>query len=122
MNKETLQPDSLNGLINSLNLFSSFKTSKPPSVVRSSLFSGTRHTAWGLCLSAIFCISSVAAISKFNGMFKAAINPSISSSRIWRRSSLRCAVMPSAPSFWARIAASTGSGYILPLAFRIVAT
>ena len=45
-------------------LFSSRATSSPPSVVRSSRFSGTMQTACGLWRRAIFCISGVAAISK----------------------------------------------------------
>ena len=47
--------------------FSSLATSSPPSVVRSSRFSGTMQTAWGRWRRAIRCISSVAAISKLSG-------------------------------------------------------
>ena len=49
------------------NLFSSVITSRPPYVVLSSLFSGTKQTALGMSSVAIFCISSVAAISKLTG-------------------------------------------------------
>ena len=44
------------------------------------------------------------------------------SSVMWRRSSRRCAVMPSAPASAARMAARTGSGWSPPRAFRMVAT
>ena len=44
-----------------------FTISKPPSVVISNLFSGTKHTLSGLASKAIFNISSVGAISKFKG-------------------------------------------------------
>ena len=43
-------------------------------------------------------ISRVAAISKFSGLVSCAFSRAMSSSRIWRRSSRRCAVMPSAPA------------------------
>ena len=46
----------------------------------------------------------------------------MSSSRIWRRSSRRCAVMPSAPASIASSAARTGSGTAPPRALRTVAT
>ena len=55
------------------------------------------HEAGGMrpVASAIATISSVAAISKFSGLEMAAFSRAMSSSRIWRRSSRRCAVMPS---------------------------
>ena len=71
-------------------------TSRPPSVVRSVRFSGTRHAACGFTSSAMSSIRSVAAISKFSGFDIAAFRRRMSSSRIWRRSSRRCAVTPSA--------------------------
>ena len=46
----------------------------------------------------------------------------MSPSVMWRRSSRRCAVMPSAPAFSASSAARTGSGSPPPRAFRTVAT
>ncbi len=46
----------------------------------------------------------------------------MSSSRIWRRSSRRCAVIPSAPAASASLAARTGSGTAPPRALRTVAT
>ncbi len=61
-------------------------------------------------LSAMSTISRVAAISKFSGLVKAfALScESSSPSRIWRRSSRRCAVMPSAPASTASSAAFRG--------------
>src|SRR3569832_296563 len=47
---------------------------------------------------------------------------SMASSEIWRRSSRKCAVIPSAPAAAASRAARNGSGYGAPRAFRIVAT
>ena len=73
-------------------------TSSPPSVVRSSRRSGTRQTACGRWRSAIACISSVAAISRLSGSVSSAISAAMSASVMWRRSSRRCAVMPSAPA------------------------
>ena len=55
-------------------------------------------------------ISSVAAISRLSGISSCAISRSISSSVMWRRSSRRWAVMPSAPAAAAAKAARTGSG------------
>jgi hypothetical protein len=72
--------------------------SSPPSVVRSSRFSGTMQAACGRWRSAISSISSVAAISRFRGTVSFSISREMSSSRIWRRSSRRWAVMPSAPA------------------------
>ena len=67
-------------------------------------------------------MSSVAAISKFNGFEISAFSRAMSASRMWRRSSRRCAVMPSAPASMASSAARTGSGRSPPRAFRKVAT
>jgi hypothetical protein len=97
-------------------------TSRPPSVVRSSRRSGTMQAAWGPWASAMPCISSVAAISKFSGMVIASMIAAISASRMWRRSSRRCAVIPSAPAASAILAARTGSGKDPPRAFLSVAT
>ena len=122
MKIDTLQPASFNGAIKCASLFSSLETSKPPSVVRSSRFSGTKQTACGLNFKAISCISVVAAISKFSGTFRLSISLTISESVIWRRSSLKCAVIPSAPAASAIFAALNGSGTFPPLAFLTVAT
>ena len=81
---------------------------------------GRPHAAG--CACAIAIISSVAAISKLSGLAISAFSRAMSSSRIWRRSSRRCAVMPSAPASIASIAARTGSGCRPPRALRIVAT
>ncbi len=64
----------------------------------SSRFSGTRQAACGRVSSAIATISSVAAISKLRGTVRPRLSAAMSVSRIWRRSSRRCAVMPSAPA------------------------
>src|SRR6185312_8155748 len=72
--------------------------------------------------SAAATISSVAAISKFNGLSISAFSRAMSSSRMWRRSSRKCAVMPSAPAAMASLAARTGSGWRPPRALRMVAT
>src|SRR5262249_8136990 len=67
-------------------------------------------------------MSAVAAISKFSGLEISAFSRAMSSSRIWRRASRRCAVMPSAPASIATCAARTGSGLTPALALRRVAT
>src|SRR5579883_657488 len=97
-------------------------TSSPPSVVTSCRRSGTRQAACGIVLSATAAISGVAAISRLRGRVISALRRAMSSSRMWRRSSRRCAVMPSAPASIAILAAATGSGWMPPRAFRSVAT
>ena len=97
MKIETRQPASRSGAMKCASRFSSRATSSPPSVVRSSRRSGTRQTACGRWRSAIACISGVAAISRLSGSVSAAISASMSASVMCRRSSRRCAVMPSAP-------------------------
>jgi hypothetical protein len=84
--------------------------------------SGTRQAACGLMRVAISSICAVAAISKLSGLSIAAFSRSMSASVMWRRSSRRCAVMPSAPASMAKSAARTGSGRGPPRAFRKVAT
>ena len=84
--------------------------------------SGTRQAACGRVSIAIATISSVAAISKLSGLAISALSRAMSSSRMWRRSSRRCAVMPSAPASIASFAARTGSGCRPPRALRMVAT
>ena len=91
-------------------------------MVISFLFSGTMQTKLGLCLSAIFNISLVAAISKFNGIFNFDFISFKSISLMCLLSSLKCIVTEWAPHFSAIIAARNGLGYISPLAFLTVAT
>ena len=81
-----------------------------------------RHAARSA--GAISSICSVAAISKFSGTDDArACSRAISSSRMCRRSSRKCAVMPSAPACDGQPARpATGSGRAPPRAFRTVAT
>src|SRR6267378_1821763 len=66
-------------------------------------------------------MSAVAAISKFSGFEISAFSRAMSESRMWRRSSRKCAVMPSAPASIAANAARTGSGRAPPRALRSVA-
>jgi uncharacterized membrane protein YdfJ with MMPL/SSD domain len=73
------------------------------------------ESALGRDLGALFrqasdSISAVAAISKLSGAAISARNRRMSASRMWRRSSRKCAVMPSAPAAIACLAAATGSG------------
>src|SRR5258708_2270188 len=86
------------------------------------LDAGTGPGAWGLVRSAIAVISGVAAISKLSGAAISALRRTMSSSRICRRSSRKCAVMPAAPAAMAILAAWTGSGWMPPRALRSVAT
>ena len=110
MNSDTRTPASFNRAMNGCSALCCPTTSRPPSVVSSSRRSGTRHTACGLVASAIRSMSAVAAISKFSGFEISAFSRAMSSSRMWRRSSRKCAVMPSAPASIAASAARTGSG------------
>ena len=66
------------------------------SVLRGARAPGRPHAAWSQVPSP--ASPSVAAISKFSGFEISAFNRAMSSSRMWRRSSRRCAVMPSAPA------------------------
>src|ERR1017187_7837613 len=122
MNSETRMPACLSACTTGLSCARCFTASSPPSVVRSVRFSGTRQTACGMVLSAMPTISSVAAISKLSGLSISAFSRAISSSRMWRRSSRKCAVMPSQPATIASLAAATGSGWRPPRALRMVAT
>src|SRR5947209_7972810 len=122
MNSDTRMPASFSRAMNGASALCWPTTSSPPSVVSSSRRSGTRHTAWGFVASDIRSMSSVAAISKFSGFEISAFRRAISSSRMCRRSSRKCAVMPSAPASIATSAARTGSGRIPALALRSVAT
>jgi hypothetical protein len=72
-------------------------TSSPPSVVTSSRFSGTRVTMSGRMRRAIASIAGVAAISRLRRLRTVARSSSTSRSWMWRRSSRKCTVMPSAP-------------------------
>jgi len=109
------------GFTNSIALSSCPSTSKPPSVVNSCLFSGTRQTACGLIRSAISCISSVIAISKFRRVLGSILIASTSASLICRLSSLRCVVIEATPHSLQILAAVSTSGSIPPLAFLNVA-
>src|SRR5207302_8293607 len=97
-------------------------TSRPPSVVTSSRRSGTGHASSGRTRSATATMASVTAISRFSLMPSRRRSSSTSRSWMWRRSSRRCTVMPSAPAASATSAASTGSGYSTRRACRRVAT
>ena len=85
-------------------------TVSPPSVVRSSRFSGTRVQKSGFTSRAIRSISSVAAISRFSTPVTVSRSTRTSRSWMWRRSSRRCTVMPCAPASSHSVAAATGSG------------
>ena len=97
-------------------------TSRPPSVVTSVRFSGTRHTSCGRTWRAMAIISSVAAISRFMRVCSDDRKRCTSWSWMWRRSSRRCSVMLSAPACSATSAACSGSGYGARRACRSVAT
>ncbi len=122
MNKETRMPARDSSSTKGASRSRPPTTSSPPSVVRSVRFSGTRQQACGRIFSAMSSICSVAAISKFSGAEIVSLRRRMSSSTIWRRSSRRCAVMPSAPAASAICAARTGSGTAPPRALRRVAT
>src|SRR5689334_5666357 len=122
MNNDTRMPASFSLLMNGASALCWPTTSSPPSVVNSSRRSGTRQTACGFVASDIRSMSAVAAISKFSGLEISFLSRAMSSSRICRRSSRRCAVMPSAPASIATCAARTGSGRWPPRALRKVAT
>ena len=92
------------------NLFSSVITSRPPSVVLSSLFSGTKQTALGMSSVAIFCISSVAAISKLTGRWDSLVILLTSESIMCLLSSLRWTVTPSTSNFSRSFTIFRGSG------------
>ena len=101
-------------------------TSSPPSVVTSSRFSGTRQTMPGCSLSANRTIFGAMDISKFRRVLTSLRSDFTSASRMCRRSSRRCAVMPCAPAASQVSAASTGLGspFLIPRyrASRRVAT
>ena len=67
MNMETRIPASTRRRIQGAKWLCLAATFNPPSVVSSSRFSGTIQAAWGRWRKAMPSISSVAAISKFNG-------------------------------------------------------
>ena len=83
---------------------------RPPSVVISILFSGTKQTKFGLFFKAIFNIDPFAAISKFNGIFLLFAILYKSLSLICRLSSLKCIVTESAPNSITFLAAKNGFG------------
>jgi hypothetical protein len=97
-------------------------TSSPPSVVTSSRRSGTSVIWYGFTRSAMVSISSVSAISRLNTVRTELAILMMSSSCICRRSSRKCAVIPSAPASSQSAAAATGSGSSVRRAWRSVAT
>ena len=122
MNSDTRMPAARSAAIRGPSSARWPAASRPPSVVRSARRSGTRQAACGRVRTAISIISGVAAISRLSGLSMPALRRAISSSLMWRRSSRRCAVMPSAPASIASLAARTGSGCRPPRALRMVAT
>jgi hypothetical protein len=108
--------------MNCASRFWSPATSSPPSVVRSSRRSGTMQAACGPWASAMPCISSVAAISKFSG----------NGDRIHDRGDIGIADVapvlaqmrgdPVGARGLGHFAARTGSGSAPPRAFLSVAT
>ena len=96
--------------------------SRPPSVVTSSLFSGTSVTRFGSTSQAIFTISSVAAISRFILVLITSRSNLTSLSLICLLSSLKWQTIPSAPASSHIPAAITGSGSEPPRATLTVAT
>ena len=67
MNIETRMPSRVSSATNGFKALNPPTTSRPPSVVRSVRFSGTRQQACGRILSAMSSMASVAAISKLSG-------------------------------------------------------
>src|SRR6202167_4210312 len=122
MKRETRMPAAPSRSTNGARRSTAPAASSPPSVVSSLRRSGTRQAACGLCRSAISSIGSVAAISRLSGTVSSRARRAMSSSEMWRRSSRRWAVMPSAPAWAAMRAARTGSGCRPPRALRMVAT
>ncbi len=76
----------------------------------------------GVSSPASATISSVAAISRFTPVRTVSIRRRTSRSWMWRRSSRRWTVIPSAPPSSASTAARTGSGSSVRRACRTVAT
>ena len=113
MKQETRMPAAASRRTTGAMVFWPRATSRPPSVVTSSRRSGTRQAACGLWASAMDSISGVTAHSKFSGRPRRrqiTASASMSPSEMWRRSSRRWAVMPSAPAARAISAARMGSG------------
>ena len=98
------------------------RTSSPPSVVISSRFSGTSVQEYGFRSQAIRVISPVAAISRLIRVVTTDLSTARSRSWMWRRSSRRWTVIPSAPECSAIDAAAAGSGTRPRRAWRSVAT
>ncbi|CFM96682.1 Uncharacterised protein [Bordetella pertussis] len=65
MNSDTRMPASASNCTASVTAACAPATSRPPSVVNSVRFSGTRHTSLGLTAQAISSISGVTAHSRF---------------------------------------------------------
>ena len=110
MKTETTMPASVSFATLPCRTFSWETMSRPPSVVTSWRPSGTSIAISGLMRQAMPTISSVAAISRLSLMWVSSRSRRTSSSWMWRRSSRRCTVMPSAPPRCASTAAQTGSG------------
>ncbi len=123
MNRDTRMPAAFSSATMAQGDCGRFTTSSPPSVVRSSRFSGTRQTAWGRTPQRDAQHLAGGRHLEVEGHGDLALAAAaMSSSRIWRRSSRRWAVMPSAPASMASSAARTGSGRDPPRALRMVAT
>ena len=105
-----MMPDAASRAMMPASRVSSPATSSPPSVVTSRRPSGTSIAVSGLSAHAMPTISSVAAISRLSLMCTSSRRRRTSSSWMWRRSSRKCTVMPSAPPRCASTAAHTGSG------------
>ena len=87
-----------------------FDRFKPPSVVISFLFSGTKQIKFGLFFNAIAKISLFNDISRFVKIFLFLQILTTSLSFICLLSSLKCMVTESAPHFITYLAANKGSG------------
>src|SRR6476646_7512431 len=122
MNTETTMPASARRFTAFFRVASLATISRPPSVVISWRPSGTSIAISGLMRPAICTISAVAAISRLRRMWVSSRRRRTSSSWMWRRSSRRWTVMPSAPPRCASTAAQTGSGSYVRRAWRTVAT
>ena len=96
-NSETRMPAAPSRAMSGRSVLSWPAASSPPSVVTSCRRSGTMQHACGRSRQAIATIS-VGRRQLHIERCRSARSRSMSSSRMWRRSSRRCAVMPSAPA------------------------
>ena len=122
MNSDTRMPASFSASTHGADGSAPRTTSSPPSVVRSSRFSGTRQQACGTCLQGDGSISLGRGHLEVERAGQLALSRAMSSSEMWRRSSRRCAVMPSAPASTARQRGAQRVGMRPPRALRMVAT